>query len=738
MKTICFILAPLLLSGSNLNSQTWMSYTNTDDVRQIVIESDRVWGATSGGVVAFTPSTGDILKLTNTDGLGGIDFNCVATDTAGNIWLGSADGWLSRYSQSGEITNYPVTESQEFFERAIIVYDLFVDGDRIWMANDLGVSKFLIYSNDGEIKDTARRLGDIPDEEDVVCLSVIGDYLWGGTARGIAFIDKDNENIQYFGFWRSFQQGDNGLGNADIRSIAAYHDTVVAGTQNGVYKLQVSPDTTWIPFGLSGRTINNLLMTDSALLAATNGGVFRYDDSTWVALSTSGLPQSTVSDVEVDSSGNLWAGTPSSGIASLTDTLWAVYTIPGPASNFIRNIAIDSSGAIWMTHDGKGISRFEDGLWTTYNSSNSDPDGSGPLGGLDDNGLHSIAVAPDNDIWAGSWGRGLYRYNRQSQSWFHWENYNSPMIGVPQDNDYWAATAIQIDRDTTVWVSSMAADSGVVLGAFRQADSTWHVYHTSPNTVLDNEITSLQIQGNSIWLGMSTGLHRLDFNGTPINESDDSWQNNISGDFIVDMGLDPFGNLWFGAREGLFNTSPTTGIARSVDLPSEMSGGVNAVASDGVGNIWVGTASGLGVYRPNAAIWKTIYNTSNSPLLNDQVTGIAIDVQTGLLYIGTSGGLSILETGVEAPSEDLSDVEAYPNPVIVADGDNAVFFKRVPADASISIFSVAGDLVYELDLSLQDHWDLKNSKGGSVAGGIYIFHVRSKNASGTGKFAIIK
>ncbi|MEE8417701.1 MAG: hypothetical protein V3S06_03470, partial [candidate division Zixibacteria bacterium] len=224
MKAICFILVPLLLSGSNLNSQTWMSYTNTDDVRQIVIESDRVWGATSGGVVAFTPSTGDILKLTNTDGLGGIDFNCIASDTAGNIWLGSADGWLSRYSQSGEITNYPVTESQEFFERAIIVYDLFVDGDRIWMANDLGVSKFLIYSNDGEIKDTARRLGDIPDEEDVVCLSVIGDYLWGGTARGIAFIDKDNENIQYFGFWRSFQQGENGLGNADIRSIAAYHD----------------------------------------------------------------------------------------------------------------------------------------------------------------------------------------------------------------------------------------------------------------------------------------------------------------------------------------------------------------------------------------------------------------------------------------------------------------------------------------------------------------------------------
>ncbi len=738
MKTVCFLLVILPLSGTYLHSQTWMSFTNTDNVRQIAIESDRVWGATSGGVVALTPSTGDILKLTNTDGLGGIDFNCVESDTAGNIWLGAADGWLSRYSPSGEITNYPVTESQEFFERAITVYDLFVDGDRVWMASDLGVSKFLMYSNDGEIKDTARRLGDIPDEEDVVCLSVIGDYLWAGTARGIAFIDKDNENIQYFGFWRSFQQGEDGLGSGDIRSIAVYHDTVIAGTQVGAYKLQVSPDTSWLAFGLAGRTINSLLMTDSVLLAATDGGVFQYDGSNWVGLSTSGLPQLNVSDIEVNASGDLWAGTPSSGLARLIDTLWNVYTIPGPASNFIRNIAIDSSGAIWMTHDGRGISRFENSSWTTYNSANSDPDDSGPLGGLDDNALHSITVDTNNDIWAGSWGRGLYRYSRQSQSWFHWENYNSPMVGVPRNNDYWAATAIQTGQDNIVWVSSMGADSGVVVGAFRPADSLWHVYHTGPNTVLDNDVTSLQIQGNSIWIGMVNGIHRLNFNGTFTDESDDSWQNYVSREFIVDTGLDPFGNLWFGALTGLYNSSPSTGITRRVDLPLEISGGVNAVASDGVGNIWVGTTSGLGVYRPNASIWKAVYNTSNSPLLNNQVTDIAIDVQTGLIYIGTSGGLSIMESGVEAPSEDLSDVEAYPNPVVVAAGDNALYFKRVPADATISIFSVAGDLVYELELSLQDHWDLKNSKGGSVAGGIYIFHVRSKNASGTGKFAIIK
>ena len=738
MSRLVLLLSIMFVPGSLIQAQSWISYTNTDNVRQLSIGSGRIWGVTSGGVVAYTTSTGGFLKLTNTDGLGGIDFNCVDVDTAGNIWLGAGDGWLSKYSSSGTITNYPIREVQEFLDRAIVVYDLFVDGERIWIANDLGVSKFLVYSNGGEIKDTARKLGNIPDEEDVTCVSLVGNYLWAGTARGIAFIDKDNENIQYFGFWRSFLEGENDLTNADIGSIGAYKDTVLAGTGDGIFKFVVSPDTVWERFGLAGRTINSITSTDSELLAATSGGVFRYDGSMWVSIPTSGLPQSNVNDLAVDSSGNLWAGTRTSGMAELIDTLWTTHSIPGPASNFIRNMAIDSNGTIWMTHDSKGISKFENSEWVTYNSSNSDPDGSGPLGGLADNTMHSIEVSPDNEVWSGNWGDGLYKYVRDTNSWLHWDTSNSPMIGVPQGNTYWAATAVAADDSNDIWVSSMGADSGLVVGVFDPSDSIWNTFYTGPNTVLENDVTSLLTQGNSLWLGMTEGLHRLDFGGNPFNESDDSWHDNISLEFIVDLGSDPFGNIWFGALTGLYYVPPGGLVARQVSLPPEIAGRVNAVASDGIGNIWVGTAAGLGVYRPKAGVWKATYTTSNSPLLNDQVTEVVIDIQTGLIYIGTAGGLSILDSGVEPPSKDLSDVEAYPNPVIVRDGNELLFFKRVPPEAEISIYTIAGDLVDEFSLLDYDYWDLKNSKGEPVAAGVYVFLVRSKTASGTGKFAVIK
>ncbi len=720
MRQYGLILFVLLYAGA-VGGQEWRSYTNSDNVRQIAINQDVVWGATSGGVVAISGTTGEIFKLTNTDGLGGIDFNCVEIDSAGHVWLGSRDGWLSVYRSSDEIINYSFKDSIGFFAREVEIFDLFDDGERIWVANDLGVSKFLKYSNGGEIKDTARRLGDIPDGEDVISVSVIGDYLWAGTTGGIAFIDKDNQNIQYFGSWRSFGEGDNGLSNANIQTIAAYYDTVVVGTGDGVYKFSDSPDTLWQSMGLSGRNINGLFMTDSFLLAATTSGLFRYDGISWTGITTNGLPHSDVADIAADVSGKMWVATPSGGIAGFSDTVWTRYSIPGPASNFIQAISIDSFGAVWMTHDLKGLSVLRDTAWTILNSGNSD---------LDDNGAVCITVGGDGNIWIGSYGTGLYKYDHTS--WYHWDSDNSPMWGVPNALYYWAATAVQVDDGGNVWVSSLDSDSGLIMGVYGPADSLWHIYQTGPNSVFENNVWSLLTQGNTIWVGMSEGLHRLNFGSDPFDESDDNWQSYIIREYVTDMGLDRFGDLWFGSLTGLFQVS-STGVAQRVELPAELAGRVNTVAADAVGNIWVGTVNGLGIYRSDVNEWRSIYNTSNSPLLNNEVTEIEINVSTGLAYIGTLGGLSIFDSGFEAP--DITRIEAYPNPAILAAGHNSIIFKKIPPNANVYIYTVSGDLV---DQFQGDRWDLLNANGEPIAGGIYIFLVESDEITGTGKFAVIK
>jgi hypothetical protein len=258
------------------------------------------------------------------------------------------------------------------------------------------------------------------------------------------------------------------------------------------------------------------------------------------------------------------------------------------------------------------------------------------------------------------------------------------------------------------------------MGAFDPVDSIWNLYFEGPNTITENTVLALLSQGISLWVGTT------------------SWLNFLIREFVADLAMDPFGNLWVGSPTGLYYVESSSNITRQVELPLDISGSVKTVASDGFGNIWVGTVNGAGVLRPDKISWKITYSTDNSPLLNNEVSDIEIDIQTGMVYLGTFGGLSIFDSGVEAPSEDLSDVEVYPNPVIVSQEQDIVLFKRVPSGATISIYTVSGDLVRSFSYTNQLEWDLKNSKNEPVAGGIYFFVVDYQGKTGTGKFAIIK
>ena len=720
----------------------WTSYTNTDEARQIVPRGNSIWAATSGGIVAYDFVTGDIIKLTNIEGLKGIDFTCAEIDTSGSLWFGAAAGWLTKITPSGAIENHAFRDSIGL-GRDIGLFDLKTDGYNLWVASDIGISRFWPYHNGGEIKDNARQLGNIPIGEDAICVNVVGNNLWAGTARGVAFINKDNENIQFYGNWRSFGPSENGLLNANVKSIVSYYDTVMIGTASGVFKLQVSPDTLWIQNGLSGDIVNSLYMSGSNLMAATNVGIFQFDGVNWNEFSSTGLPGGLAEDLILDGRGTLWAASPTSGLMEYNGSQWVTHTIPGPASNVIGRLAIDSSGGIWLPQFEVGVSRFYNGEWTNYNLSNSDPDGSGPLLGLSDNWEMGASVAPDGRVWISSYGGGLYVYDWTS--WHHWNYTNSPMYGVYGNHSYWAARSVLADPSGNIWVSAFASDSLLLMGVLRPppAESTWQVFYADEVGLTTNFSQSFLSEGNYIWVGRGDGLDRLDTKGTPFDISDDSWVTRITIVSIEDMTLDQSGTLWIASASGLFYLTPDADTVAKMEIPPEISGSASAVATDGVGNIWVGTAGGLGMLKPNRtepnhSSWKATYTTANSPILGNSISDIAIDIPSGLIYIGTTTGLSVFDSGILPPSANLADMSAYPNPVMLGKDVQYVEFKRVPSIGTMSIYTASGDLVRQFDLSAQSRWDLRNSNGERVAGGIYFFHVRSGTASGTGKIAIIE
>jgi hypothetical protein len=99
------------------------------------------------------------------------------------------------------------------------------------------------------------------------------------------------------------------------------------------------------------------------------------------------------------------------------------------------------------------------------------------------------------------------------------------------------------------------------------------------------------------------------------------------------------------------------------------------------------------------------------------------------------------------PTANLGQVGVVPNPYRASEawnqlGAHEMHFINLPPQAKIRIFTVAGDLVRELDHNdpIRDfaRWDLKNGVGNDVSSGIYMYRVEAQSFSHQSRFIVIR
>jgi len=112
--------------------------------------------------------------------------------------------------------------------------------------------------------------------------------------------------------------------------------------------------------------------------------------------------------------------------------------------------------------------------------------------------------------------------------------------------------------------------------------------------------------------------------------------------------------------------------------------------------------------------------------------------------------LNIIPQPVEptaGPTANLERVIVVPNPYrahVPWDqiGGSEVHFINLPSSSRIRIFTVAGDLIRELNHSSPvvdfERWDLKNANGKDVSSGIYMFRVEAQSFSFQDRFVVIR
>lgn len=118
--------------------------------------------------------------------------------------------------------------------------------------------------------------------------------------------------------------------------------------------------------------------------------------------------------------------------------------------------------------------------------------------------------------------------------------------------------------------------------------------------------------------------------------------------------------------------------------------------------------------------------------------------QNGNLKINSGAGSYLVLTGF---AKDLSDVYVYPNPVKTGEGDIKLTFANLPQRAKITIFSINGEQIWELEETNGDggvDFNLKNYSGDEIGSGIYFYRVVMIDESNNegdekiGKFAVVR
>ena len=334
--------------------------------------------------------------------------------------------------------------------------------------------------------------------------------------------------------------------------------------------------------GVPGMLMKLLIDQGNKIFTGTEGqGLFEYSGSTFSKINTSnsGLNLGGGNELCIDDVQDIWTVN-THGFAHFDRQSWNVFD--SSQSNFLNSnvfcIARDHSNGTWIGTQ-EGVIKFDGANWTRWDTSNSqltnqfisaiavDPDNATWVGTnsapfkfdgtnwIDyfanaGSNINDVFVTDDGDVWMGSPGYGLNRFDRIST----WTNYTPTWGGNFQ--------AGALDKNGNVWYGGS--------NLHRWDGNNWTMFGTADGLPW-NFITALAVDTNNIlWIGTQSGLSSFDGN---VFTNYFRRNSGLTADYISDIDVDGFNNKWIGTSDGIsvYNES---GVVMAVGKSVEPNKGI--------------------------------------------------------------------------------------------------------------------------------------------------------------------
>jgi hypothetical protein len=132
---------------------------------------------------------------------------------------------------------------------------------------------------------------------------------------------------------------------------------------------------------------------------------------------------------------------------------------------------------------------------------------------------------------------------------------------------------------------------------------------------------------------------------------------------------------------------------------------------------------------------------ANSPLIDDNVTAIAIDQTRGEVYAGTPSGISRFSTIFTSGKSDYTGIRVYPNPLVqTSESSPEVTIEGLVSGSTVKIFTLNGKLVATVNgssLGSTVKWDGRDSMGHVVTSGLYLITATSPGSGDNGEAKLV-
>ncbi len=231
---------------------------------------------------------------------------------------------------------------------------------------------------------------------------------------------------------------------------------------------------------------------NDTLFIGTNRGFVTYDGFSkhMYGFRTSGLPNYWVNAIGFDNSDTWYIGT-QGGLTASNGTAWFTYNFETIPDTFITTIFSDNSGNLWIGMKNKGIIKRANNNWKSYYANGAS---------IINNYVRAITESPLGEIWVGfgklsGSGGGLSYYDGNV-----WQN----VYVLPPASQ---TNAILIDKNNVKWV---ATDQGLVRFT-NNADVT--VFNHDNTGLNINDVTGVaQDSRGNIWIS-TNGAGLVEYKG---------------------------------------------------------------------------------------------------------------------------------------------------------------------------------------------------------------------------------